>query len=259
LRSRVLPRHRRRVGGAALLLLASCGGGEGPAAEPSPDAARAPVAPEDPRRPLPTGTSVPLEVLAALPPGQMTPYAEELLEEPIELAGCPGVRIVEWRPTAGREAWTAPTWAAVDLLDVTCQVAVAAFHDFVIEETGLSLAPLPPWQIDVSLLPSGREGAVPRTLADHDGRFLARTKKLDAQDRPLGIWGYAEHRSHFVYVRNDVLEEDGSTHAKVLAVVAHELFHAMSWQSGLHDALPPPASAADEALARAFTIAIGLE
>lgn len=207
---------------------------------------------------MPPATVLSAEVLAALPAGQMTPFVEELLERPIVLEGCPGVRIVERRTTPGQEAAEGPSPSAVEVLAATCAIALDAFEAFVAREVPGDFAVPAYWSLDVSLLPLGKEGPIARTLADHDGRFASRDKTPGAHDRPVGIWGYTDFTSRFVFVRSDVLLADGSANQTVLTVLAHELFHALSWQSGLHASHSAPRSVADEALARRFTAALGL-
>jgi len=199
------------------------------------------------------------EQLAALPVGQMTPFAEELLAQPVELEGCPGVRIVEWRPTSGREATTGPTPAAVSVLSAVCAVAIDAFDAFVAVEVPFPVPAPADVRVDVSLLPTGSDGPVARTLADHDGRFARRDKTFTHDGAVHRIGGYTDFASGQVFVRHDVLTGDGSANAYVAMIFAHELFHAMSWQSGLFMTHGVPRGEADERLARRFTASLGLD
>lgn len=208
---------------------------------------------------LPTPPSLDPATLAGLPTGQITPFADELLPHPIPLEGCDGVQIVEWRPRPGAERSTGPSWPAVDALAATCRAALEAFDTFVADESPFPPPPGTPYRIDVSLLPTGATGPTARTIADHDGRFASRERTLDHDGRIVRISGYAHFASRFVFVRHDVLTDGGAPNEATLEVFAHELFHAMSWQSGLFAQHPVPRGEADERLARRFTASLGID
>ena len=59
---------------------------------------------------------------------------------------------------------------------------------------------------------------------------------LDASGWPIPIWGYFFRRANHIFIRNDVLTADGrKLNPDFAEHFAHEIFHAMSWQTGFFE------------------------
>lgn len=165
------------------------------------------------------------------PPGVRArpPLASERLPKPIELASCPGVQIVEWRPTPGQCEETSPSAAAVAAVDTACAEAHRALVVFIGERR---LAPLSgiSMRIDVSLIPfEGDLGRQYRNLDDVAWRFTWRASA--AQGKPMWVVGEFSGGPRTgnrpaIYMRNDVLTRDGDVNAGFRGTLAHELMHA---------------------------------
>lgn len=188
--------------------------------------------------------------------GHVSPFHSELLNPAIELSDCPGIRIVEWKPTPGSEGKTSPSPDGVAVINRICKRAVAGFAPF-LKKRGLAAAPDRCWKmnVSVSLLPGDlrNQGADYRNLNDSTFRFADRSKTYDATGEVIAIWGYHQRRDGHIFVANDPLGEDGKKNDRFVTVLAHEIFHLCSYTSGLFDKLDGDKSAADEKLARDFT------
>ena len=101
-------------------------------------------------------------------------------------------------------------------------------------------------------------------------KYLMKAATADAQDlervdilcydddgNVIPIWGYHQRKIASIFMRNDVLD-GGAPNQMFKMVFAHELFHAMSYQYGVLDQYDGDKTAADEKMARKFTISLGL-
>lgn|GEM_PF-3223162 len=188
---------------------------------------------------------------------QMRPLPSELLAEPIDLPECPGIRIIEWRVTAGHTASTRPSAAAIRIIDRVCDAARRGFDDFVTRQ-GIPTTRRSPLHADVCLLPAdARSGEDYRNLNDVTWRFRSRTFAHEGSALPR-VWGYHQRSTQTVYVRNDVFNEDGTPNRGFETVFAHEMFHALSYGSGLYERHAGDKDAEEEAMARRFTRGLGI-
>ena len=188
---------------------------------------------------------------------QMRPLPSELLAEPIALPECPGIRIIEWRATPGHAASTRPSAAAIGVIDRVCDAARRGFDAFVTRQ-GIATTRLAALHADVCLLPAdARSGEDYRNLNDVTWRFRSRTFAHEGSALPR-VWGYHQRSTQTVYVRNDVFNEDGTPNRRFETVLAHEIFHALSYGSGLYERRAGDKDAEEEATARRFTQGLGI-
>ena len=79
-----------------------------------------------------------------------------------------------------------------------------------------------------------------------------RYKTYTNDGRLYTILGYTHYANNTIYIGNDVLNDDGSVNKKFVTVLAHELFHAMSWY---HEITKP---IDEEQTAKDFTEFLGM-
>jgi hypothetical protein len=196
-----------------------------------------------------TGSTLAAAIVCALGvargdlPGQpdpKMPTRAELLDQPISLTGlCSTVKIVEWRPTPGKEATTSPSPDAIHAVDDICNQAVAAFEPFVHEQGYITVHPLDGFHHRLSLMPADvhDHGLDPRNLNDTRERFAHRR----VPDRY--VWGLTTEEERMTFMDNGVL-----AHPDLFRdIFTHEMFHALSMFSGTYRMWND-----EEALARRF-------
>jgi len=189
--------------------------------------------------------------------GQQEPLPREMLPQPIALNGaCKEIKIIEWRPTQGHINSTKLTKKAVSVVNSTCNVAVQSFYSFISLKGKYTISKSTIFDTSLSFMPAdmSRDGNKPRNLNDLRYRFAYRS------DQNI-LWGWFQRDSDWAYIRNDVLKDDEKTiNETFVKVTAHELFHAMSYASGVfHQHKPKPKKdAIEEAMAQEFTEYLGL-
>ena len=172
---------------------------------------------------------------------QMTPLQSELLKNPILLSGdCSGVTITEWQGKSSKEK--------IQTVDSTCKKAFSEFKKFV-KKKKITLDYTSKFSLKISFLAVGTEK---RSLNDINFRFSSRTKEYDEDGDVIGIWGYHQRSSNYIYVFN--LFDNPSFET----VLAHEFFHALSFQYGLFNLHMGNKDKKDEKMAEEFTLFIGL-
>lgn len=172
---------------------------------------------------------------------QMTPLQSELLKNPILLSGdCSGVTITEWQGKSSKEK--------IQTVDSTCKKAFSEFKKFV-KKKKITLDFTSKFSLKISFLSVGTEK---RSLNDINFRFSSRTKEYDEDGDVIGIWGYHQRSSNYIYVFN--LFDNPSFET----VLAHEFFHALSFQYGLFNLHMGNKDKKDEKMAEEFTLFIGL-
>jgi hypothetical protein len=127
--------------------------------------------------------------------GLMRPLPEEWLEEPIALERCKGFRVIEWRPTPGKEPQTSPSPKAVEVLNETCAVAKRAFPAFV-RARKLKPKSMEDLAVTICLMPADVDdhGTDYRNLNDETWRFsnrsagdnLRKPRDSDLDERGVG-------------------------------------------------------------------------
>jgi hypothetical protein len=181
--------------------------------------------------------------------GPMTPTQQEKLYKPILLNKlCAQVDIQEWRSTPGYEDFTAPSEQTINIIQEICQLSVLKFEEFITQYDYILSNNRQNFIQHLALMPADihHYGTSIRNLNDINYRFNGRSKELDINGNVIPIWGYHQRSTSYVYIRNDVLN---SSFKKILA---HEFFHALSYQYGVFTQHADP-NKDDEILARKFT------
>lgn len=190
----------------------------------------------------------------------MRPWKSEQLPKPIQLKDC-GITVIEWRQSNGF-AGTAPSSKAIQVLNDTCVLVFQKFSYFA-ESNKLKHDSTIGFTQNLCLIPAIRSmgGFDARNLNDSRFRFANRAKSYDINGQINMIWGYTSYDDETMYVRNDVLLENGSVNRKFVVVFAHELFHALSWYAGTiqsYRLTGKNVSETDEKNAQKFTEFLGL-
>lgn len=190
-------------------------------------------------------------------PYDMEPWASERLATPISLPNCPWVTVIEWRAPAGTTRG-GPSEVARKVLGNTCEKAVQAFPKYLkIHKLNVVVDPQKFHQ-SLCLMPAlDAEGSKMRNLNDSVFRFKDREKSYGEFGRVDIIWGYTNFHNNSTYMRNDVINEDGSINKKTVTIFAHELYHAMSWQYQVNNLYYNDAKTEEE-MALNFTQYLGL-
>jgi hypothetical protein len=186
--------------------------------------------------------------------GKMRPMQHERLSDPVSLSkSCEDVQIIEWKPTPGHVKHTKITKKATKVVDKACNRVVDNFYSFV-RSKGYKPRVID-FDTSLSFLPADlrRRGEDPRNLNDITYRFVHRSD----QD-PL--WGFYQRRYDWAYITNDVLKDNGKVNKDFTLVVVHELFHAMSYSTGVFHQHRPASNREriEEEMAEQFTEHLGL-
>lgn len=177
--------------------------------------------------------------------GEMKPLPQELLSQPIKLTGaCSKVKIIEWRGSKINKS-------SKKIINDTCNMAVKGFKPFIKKQPGYHMrGDMAKFDTDLCLLPLNSD---PRNMNDTDYRFYYRSLKVD-------LWGYFQRAADNIYIRSDVLTE-GYENESFSMVLAHELFHAMSYQYKIyhqHNGDKSQVEETEELMADQFTEYLGL-
>lgn len=188
--------------------------------------------------------------------GEMRPLEYERLAKPVSLSGlCKKVQIIEWKPTPGYERYTTITQQAVGVVDGACNMAIKNFYIFIDSKGIYSIDKTSYLDTSISFIPADmrRGGDSIRSLNDVMYRFVNRQDK-----DPL--WGFYQRRCDWAYITNDVLRDNGKVNPGFILVVVHELFHAMSYTTGVFNQHRPEEDREEieEKLAQQFTAYLGL-
>jgi uncharacterized protein YggT (Ycf19 family) len=182
----------------------------------------------------------------------MLPASHEKLKKPIRLNDlCKQVKIVEWRSTPGWKKSTTLTPKAITVVDKTCNLVVKRFYSFVISKKYNPKHII--FKASLSFIPADmdRDGAGFRNLNDIKNRFALRSMKYP-------LWGYYHRVLNWTWVRNDVFNDNLTINIGFIRVLAHELFHALSSNTGVysqHSGYAP--SVQEERLTQEFLLSLG--
>ena len=193
--------------------------------------------------------------------GHMSPFNTELLPTSIKLPDCPGIEIVEWRPTPGLEQQSGPTNNNIRIMNEICKNSYQKFWPFIQSRKLESVYNQQPFRLTVSFMPAklGFYGEDYRNLNDSKFRFNSREKRYDSDGSIIGIWGYTQYVPTHLFMRNDIIE-DGAVNTEFAATFAHELYHSMSYWHKVFISLPGPMSnrsRMDEELANVYETFVG--
>ncbi len=193
---------------------------------------------------------------------QMAPLQSERLKNPIVLTDrCKNVNIIEWRFTPGIMRSTAPTKKNIKILDDICNHVMKNVVKFVKSKNYSLNDDISNFNTSVCIMPANlhRFGRSPRNLNDIKYRFSTRSKSYTPDGRLYSIWGYYQRYNNHIYIRNDVLLNDGVTaNNDFKTTFAHELFHAISYYYGVYYQHNGNKSGVEEKLAEDFTEYLGL-
>lgn len=156
----------------------------------------------------------------------------ETLPEPITLEDCPGVQIVEWRPTNHFESTTGPSIKAISVLNKTCKKAVKGFYEFLSVKHLSKQNYFAQFTQKICLMPAriDRGGNEIRNLNDSSFRFQKRKINYTSDGIKYIVSGWTQYDNETIFIMNDVLKDDGSINDKFITVFSHELFHAMAFR-----------------------------
>lgn len=188
--------------------------------------------------------------------GRMRPLEYERLINPVSLSTlCKNVKIVEWRSTPGYTEYTKLDKKTIRIVNATCNLTVKNFYTFIDSKKVYYIDREKQLSTSLSFIPAvlGRSGKAHRNLNDVQYRFAYRSVL-----EPL--WGYFQRHANWAYITNDVLEDDGEINVGFVLVTAHELFHAMSYTTGVFHQHKPVhrKEEIEEELAEQFTEFLGL-
>lgn len=186
----------------------------------------------------------------------MSPTGDELLYPQITLQDCYGVKIVEWRPTVGWEGTSSPGPETIKIINDTCKLARSQFFHFLNDQNLKWETPQTQFVQHLCLMPArlDRHGDEHRNLNDINNRFASRPRRFNNDGSVQITWGFAEHVTQNIYIRNDVLTDDDYMNSRFVTILAHELYHAMSWHYKVYDNYQEQdKSVQDEKMARKFT------
>lgn len=176
----------------------------------------------------------------------MTPLPEEKLTKSIFLSEkCAMVEIVEWRgrDEVGRQEEVAD-------LDRICQRVVEKFPIFIKEKTDFKLPEDLSFSQLVSVIP-GDDGF--RNLNDVEFRFSTRSGiEYDENGEVMPILGYHQRATSFIYIYN-LVRIKGKLNSQFRTVLAHELFHALSFKLGVFGQHTGNKNEKEEEMAQQFT------
>ena len=153
---------------------------------------------------------------------QMTPLPSELLNKPISLPNCPVAKIVEWRGSKVDAG-------SIRIIDEVCKLVLTKMQ-ILVYSTNI---------ISISIIPNNDEI---RNLNDSEYRFANRVKHYK-DGRLYRIKGYTSRIHNHIFISSD----------KFATVLAHELYHILSWNNGLYIN-----DIEDEKNAKMFTQQLGL-
>ncbi len=168
--------------------------------------------------------------VASPPRDRMEPLPSELLAEPIEIEACPGLTVIEWRPTRGERDTTSPSDEGVELMNRLCRLAIDRFPRFVKARHRPALDVGGAFEgLRLCLMPADvdNQGLERRNLNDNDGRFVGRIVQGTTY-----FWGYLDVHHQTIFMRNDALDPSRAPNPGFERTFVHELYHAMSDYSG---------------------------
>lgn len=182
------------------------------------------------------------------------PTAAELLPMPATMPRCPGVTIVEWRPSARLPSLTGPSPAGFAQIERACAAALARYPSFLASRRlRFNLAPLHA-RVMVMGANMQLDGAAPRHLNDITGRFAV----------VLGeccVWGVYDSLTKALFVRNDPFLPGANgpvPNPHFLRTAHHEMAHLLNDQWGVKAANFPRDKVRDEALAEDWVRYLGI-
>lgn len=182
----------------------------------------------------------------------MSPLPNELLSESILLSNCKGIKIIEWRKGSQSSK-------AIEIIDKTCKLSVDKFLSYANQKDYTYNIPNIKFTQSICLMPFkiSDDGSDYRNLNDYIFRFKERKLPLK-NGIPVAVLAWTSHQNKEIYIRNDVLLENGSVNDRFVTVFAHEMAHAMSFFYGIYQSHDGNREEQEEDLAIGFTEFVGL-
>ena len=175
--------------------------------------------------------------------GPMNPLEKEKLSQPIYLKEkCSKVSIIEWKP----EASSPNNIETISILNEICNKAINNY-----KKTFIKFKLNSPLLQSISILPKDSNY---RSLNDSDFRFYFRSKSYQ-NGSVIPIWGYHQRMANAIYIFNEIRTKEKDkfiTNPQFKETFSHELFHAMSQQSGLYNSHVGNKDEVEEKLAQKF-------
>lgn len=184
----------------------------------------------------------------------MKPQSYEKLESPIRLIdGCDDIFIQEWRSTPGLMETTGPTSKSIKVINEICNLSLNKFPEFAKKKGFVIKSVDEKFHTTICMMPADvyDQGTAPRNLNDLKFRFAKRTIRYP-------LWGYFQRQQNYLYLRNDVLRNNGRINYRFKTVFAHELYHALSYYYGIYYQYSGDKNKIDEQLAQDFSAYLGL-
>lgn len=188
--------------------------------------------------------------------GHPTPLKEELLPQAIHLTrACENIYITEWKDYSFSDK-------DIKIVDDVCNNVVNNFYSFV-NSKGLKYNKKIKPFYKVSLLPwdESFDGRGYRNLNDFKYRFADRPSFCDTNGRecnenevPFAFRGWTDLENQYHFLRNDP-QINSKPNKKFNAILAHELFHELSWESGVYSSHNSVET--EEQMAKSFTQVLG--
>lgn len=181
---------------------------------------------------------------AELPKGPMQPLAQEKLTRPVALKDkCSKVVIVEWQSQNKNSLQTSQS---EQVLSDVCNTVVDKFYTYTRQNKKYDLVQ----NVSILIGDSGR-----RHLNDASSRFYFRSANYEG-GQIVPILGYHQRAANHIYIFNQILFQDKNgnwiANPEFKTVWAHELYHALSYQTGLFHKRPGDKEQKEEQAAQKF-------
>ena len=178
-----------------------------------------------------------------LPKGPMFPLEKEKLKQQIYLKDkCKKVSIIEWKQTDKSSFQTSDS---INVISEICNLSVSRFYEFSKIKKKNELVQT------LSLLSKGSKY---RELNDSASRFYYRSGNyINGQIIP--ILGYHQRNASHIYIFNSVMikvNNDWKGNPDFKKILAHEFYHALSYQSGLFNSRHADKQQTEQVFAQKF-------
>jgi len=181
------------------------------------------------------------------------PLASEKLGKPIQLSGCPGLRVVEWR--ASQEwSYTSQSDDGVKVMEKACQTTLVRYPEF-LRSKKLEFKQ-ESFSVDMALIPANTigDGKGSRNMNDVNGRFQIVQPNCCS-------WGIYDSQLSFLFLRNDPISIRGGmsvTNKYFVRTFVHELGHVLNHKWHVKERYFPNNPSEDEKLVEEWVSYLGI-
>jgi len=188
------------------------------------------------------------------PPPVALPLPSERLAQPILLSDCPGLRIVEWRPSKDF-SYTAPSDEGQKVIAKACKTAFARYPEFLRSKNMQFRKEA--FSVSVSMIPANNigDGKDPRNMNDVDGRMRVTQPNCCS-------WGIFDAPLSFLFLRNDPINFSAGKNVPnkyFVRTFLHELAHIFNSKWHVKEVYFPYTMSADEELAEDWIEYLGIK